>query len=120
MTLCSCFPVCSLSSTAEITISGDAEVDSAAMLSLTCNASGNPYPDNIFWVHDGKVLSSNSRVSITTHKYEAYCESKLNVFSVELADGGLYGCIVNGGVDAEAVAVAEINITVREGKCNAL
>lgn len=100
---------------AEISISGEAEVDSAAILSLTCNSSGNPYPDSIFWVHDGKVLSSNSRVSIAIHKHGGYCESELNVFNVELADGGLYGCIVNGGVDAEAVAVAEINVTVREG-----
>ena len=116
MTACSCSPVCSLSPAAEVSILGDAEVDSVAILSLTCNASGDPYPDDIFWVHDGRVLSSNSRVSITAHKYRGYCESELNVFSVELADGGLYGCIVNGGVDAEAVAVAEINITVREGE----
>ena len=106
-----------LSPTVDISTHGETEIDVETTLSLTCRASGNFYPDTIFWAHGGEVLSSSSRVSITTRKYGGYCESELNVSSVELADGGMYSCIVSGGADTAAAAVAEINVTVREGMC---
>lgn len=102
-------------STVTISTHGVTEIDIETTLSLTCRASGNSYPDTIFWAHSGVVLSGSSQVSITTHKYGGYCESELNVSSVELADGGIYSCIVNGGEDTAAAAVAEINVTVRQG-----
>lgn len=102
-------------STVTISTHGVTEIDIETTLSLTCRASGNSYPDTIFWAHSGIVLSGSSQVSITTRKYGGYCESELNVSSVELADGGIYSCIVNGGEDTAAVAVAEINVTVRQG-----
>ena len=105
---------CYLSPTANIGTNEETEVDVEATLSLTCNATGSPYPGAIFWVRDGKVLRSDSRVTVTTRNGGVYFESELNVSSIELADGGIYSCIVNSGVEG-AIASAEINVTVRDG-----
>lgn len=108
-------PACYLSPTANIGTNEETEVDVEATLSLTCNATGSPFPGAIFWVRDGKVLRSDSRVTVTKRNEGVFFESELNVSSIELADGGLYSCIVNSGVEG-AIASAEINVTVRGGK----
>lgn len=106
---------CYLSLTANISTYEKTEVDVEATLSLTCNATGSPYPGAMFWVRNGKVLSNDSRVTVTTQNRGVQFESELSVSSIELADGGLYSCIVNSGVEG-AIASAEINVTVRDGK----
>ena len=95
----------------QISTSGLTDVGIGSNLSISCQATARNR-DRIYFVRDGLILESNSRYNIYTH-YIGY--STLRVYGVEQVEGGLYGCIMNSGVDGGTAAV-EFNVTVREGE----
>ena len=95
---------------AQISTSGLTDVGIGSNLSISCQATARNR-DRIYFVRDGLILETNSRYSV----YTSTGNSTLTVYGVEQVEGGLYGCIMNSGVDGGTAAV-EFNVTVREGE----
>lgn len=97
---------------ATVTIEGPSEVAIGTNLTISCRAITNSFA-LIHFVHSGTILTSTSDggVRITT----GTSRSSLAIYNVDQDQAGTYSCVVNTGSEG-GTAVAELNVTVREGE----
>ena len=99
-------------SAATVTIEGPSQVPIGTNLSISCHAITNSFT-LVHFIHNGTIITrtGDSGISITT----GASWSNLTVYNADRHNAGTYSCLVNTGGEG-GTAVAELNVTVREGE----
>ncbi|RWS31663.1 Down syndrome cell adhesion molecule-like protein, partial [Leptotrombidium deliense] len=77
---------------------GELTVDQRKALSLKCVASGTPLPQ-VTWSLDASPIGEHLRVRVGDYvTSDGFVNSFVNITSVKVEDGGVYGCQASNGI----------------------
>ena len=81
------------------------------VVTLSCNATGNPEP-SISWTKDGSPISSNSRISLSADN------KQLTVTNVSRTDSGKYLCVANNKIGNVTWSAALLEVQCKYQYCD--